>query len=147
MTKVAIPFIDNSNENSVMRVWVADAIGDAAISSLFNAVVGVTLGNAQKSVLESSVDKDSGTAGKPASKFAQRETKWLVRATDNVDGKAVTFTIPCADLNQLVDGTDFMDTGTGTPGETLVTSIEANVKSEAGNAITVGSIEHVGRNT
>jgi len=147
MSKVAIPFVDYSDEGSTVRVWVDAAIGDAAISALFNAVVGVTIGNAQKSVLEISTDKDAGTLGPSSNPFAQRETKWLVRATDTVTGKRVTFTIPCADLAQLTAGTDFMDTGTGTPGETLVTSIEANVKSEFGNAITVNSIEHVGRNT
>ena len=147
MTKIAIPFVDYSDEGSAVRVWVADAILDAAISSFFAAVVAVTIGNAQKSVLESAVDKDAGTLGPSANPFAQRETKWLVRATDNVTGKRVTFTIPCADLAQLVPGTDFMDTGTGTPGETLVTSIEANVLSDVGNALTVNNIEHVGRNT
>lgn len=147
MSKVAVPFTDFSNENSTMRVYVADAIGDAAITAIFDAVVGVTLGNAQKSVLETAIDKDAGTLGAASAPFAQRETKWLVRGTDTVTGKRVTFTIPCADLAQLVPGTDFLDTSAASPGEALVTAIEANVKSDVGNAITVDSIEHVGRNT
>lgn len=147
MTKVAIPFLDASNEGSTARMYVADAIGDAAITALFNAVVGVTLGNAQKSVLESAIDKDAGTTGAPANQFAQREIKWLVKATDNVTGKNVTFSLPCADLDQLVAGSELLDIGVGTPGETLVNAINAIVLSDVGNAITVNSIQHVGRNT
>lgn len=146
MAKVLIPFIDFSGERSTLSMYVADGILDAAITSLFNAVVGVTIGNAQKSILSTDVDKDSGTAGAPANGEAQREKKWLVRVTDDVTGEKGSFEIPCADLTgTLVAGTNLMDLSAGV-GATLQTQIETNVESRDGNAVSVQSVEFVGRN-
>lgn len=146
MADVAIPFVDFSNEGSTATIAVADAITDAAITSIFAAIVGVTLGNAQKSVLRTSVDKDAGTAGVPANAFAQREIKWLVRYTDNVTLKKYSREIPCADLALVVQGTDFMDLSAG-PGLALKTALDTDMLSPDGNPISVDSVEHIGRNT
>lgn len=147
MADIRVPFVDYSNEGSTATIPVADAISDANITVVFGALVGVTLGNAQKSVLSTAIDKDAGTAGASADPFAQREIKWLIRYTDAVTLKRYTKEIPCADLSQAVAGSDQMDVSAATPGETLVNALEAQMLSPDGNGITVDSIEFVGRNT
>lgn len=126
-------------------VYVATAIGDAAITAIVSAVDGVTLGNRQDAVFVEETTKDAGTAGPSSNPLAQREIKWLVRAVDDVNGKNVQIEIPTADLSLLTGGNDFLDLG-GTEAAALVTALEANVLSVDGNAISVSSIQFVGRN-
>lgn len=145
MSKVRMPFIDFGGERSAATVYVDSAIGDAAITAIVGGVDGLTLGNRQDAVFVSEIAKDSGTAGPASSPLAQREVKWLVRATDSVNGKNVQVEIPCADLSLLSGGSDFLDLG-GTEAAAFVTAFEANVLSLDGNAVTVNSIQFVGRN-
>lgn len=146
MAEVRVPFVDFSNENSVATIPVIDAISNANITAIFDAIVGVTLGNAQKSILSTAVDKDAGTAGVPANAFAQREIKWLVRFTDLVTLKKGSREIPCANLALVVQGTDFMDLSAGA-GLALKTALDAHMRSTDGNAVSVDSVEHIGRNS
>ena len=76
-----------------------------------------------------------------------REDKWLVRIEDNTTFKRSSFTIPTADPSTItfVAGTDNIDLSVGA-GATAKANIEAFVESPDGNAITVLSIEYVGRN-
>lgn len=145
MSKLRCPFIDYGGEKSTAAFYVDSAITDGSITALVSAVDGVTLGNRQTAVFVQEVDKDAGTAGPAASPLAQREVKWLVRATDSVNGKSVQMEIPTADLSLLSGGSDFLDLG-GTEAAALVAAIEASVESIDGNAITVSSIQFVGRN-
>jgi len=80
----------------------------------------------------------------PASPFAQRESKWLVKMVDTVNQQKSTFEIGGADLALLVAGTDIMNISAGA-GLALVTSIETNVRSNDGNTVQVTEIIHVGR--
>lgn len=145
MSKVRLPFVDYTSERSTASMYVADAIGDAAITAIVGAVDGMVVGGRQDAVLVVESAKDAGTAGPAASPLAQRENKWLVRATDDVNARNVQIEIPCADLTLLSGGQDFLDLS-GTEAAALVTAIEANVLSQDGNAISVASIQFVGRN-
>lgn len=145
MSKVRLPFIDYTSERSTASLYVADAIGDAAITAIVGAVDGVVVGGRQDAVLVVETTKDAGTAGPAASSYAQRENKWLVRAVDTVNARNVQIEIPCADLSLLTGGQDFLDLG-GTAAAALVAAIEANVLSQDGNAVSVSSIQFVGRN-
>lgn len=145
MSKVRMPFTDYGGEKSAATVYVSDAIGDAAITAIVGGIDGVTLGNRQDAIFVQEVTKDAGTAGPSSNPLAQREIKWLVRAVDNVNGKNVQLEIPTADLSLLSGGSDFLDLG-GTEAAALVTALEANVLSVDGNAISVSSIQFVGRN-
>lgn len=145
MTRIKAPFIDNSGEKSTATFNVADAIGDAAITAVIAALDGVTLGNRQDAILANETVKDAGTPGPAASPLAQREIKWLVRATDDVNGRNVQIELPTADLTLLVGGNDFLVL-TDTEAAALVTALEANVLSVDDNAISVVSIQFVGRN-
>jgi hypothetical protein len=137
--------MDYTSERSTASFYVADAIGDAAITAIVGAVDGVTVGGRQDAELVVESTKDAGTPGPAASPLAQRENKWLVRATDDVNGRNVQIEIPCADLTLLSGGQDFLALG-DTEAAALVTALEANVLSQDGNAISVTSIQFVGRN-
>lgn len=149
MGKQTLTVADYGGETSTVSLYTADytagtfATVDAALDDIRDAIDGVTIGVIRKDARLAS--EAVPATGLPASAFAQRETKWLVRARDDVNGKAVQFEIPCADLALLVAGTGLMDTSGGA-GAALVTAVEANVKSVDGNAITVQDVLHVGRN-
>lgn len=145
MSKVRSPFWDYSGEKSTANFNVMTGITDIQISELVSALDGVTLGNRQTAVLVEEVDKDAGTPGPSSNPLAQREIKWLVRATDNINAKNVQIELPTADLSLLSGGNDFLDLG-GTEAAALVTALEAYVASVDGNAISVNSIQFVGRN-
>ena len=145
MSKVLMPFIDASNEKSEASMYVDSAITDLNITAITDAVDGLTLGNRQKTVFTQTTDKDAGTLGKSSNNFAQRETKFLVKSIDQVNGKQVQHELPTADLAELgSDGATVpLDAGAGLA---LKTAFDANVLSIDGNAISVYEIEHVGRN-
>lgn len=90
---------------------------------------------------------DTQASGAAAAKAGQREVKWRVSYSDDVDpiGNG-SFEIGGADLDLLGGaGSGDLDTSAGA-GLALVTQIEAKLVSRLGNAITVVSIKHVGRN-
>lgn len=75
---------------------------------------------------------------------AQRENKWLVRYHDTA-GARYTIEIPTAKLSLLDTGTEFLDL-TGTEAAAFVTAFEAGAVSPAdSSAVTVDSIQFVGR--
>jgi len=141
--------LDYDSELSTMSVAITEL--DAAnmvaqieaVDDLWEAVEAVSLGNFVKRAMgnQSSVAKAAA-----ASFHAQRETKWLVRYTDNITGKPGKFEIPCADL-ELLDPNARKQMAAGAAQTALVAAIQAVVKSDVGNAITVVlPITHVGRN-
>ena len=113
------------------------------VNGIQTAIDAVTLQDVSRKVVKA-VDEPYG--GASADPYAQRESKWRVVYTDDVDpiGNG-SFEIPCADLTLLVPGTGEMNTAAGA-GATLVTTLEADVVSRLGNAISIERIVHVGRN-
>lgn len=87
---------------------------------------------------------------RPATAYAQRENKWLVRYKDTVTGDTNRMELPCADLSLLtgVDSGDYLDL-TDTEPAAFVTAFEAYQLSPGtgtrGNT-EVMSIQFVGRN-
>lgn len=121
-----------------------DAVA-AAVGTLQTAFNGVTIGDLSAQKLNA-IDEAVGAAA--ASPLAQRENKWLVSYTDDVDPNGNgRFEIPMADLTKLAAGGELLDVSVGSDGEALVQAIEADVLSKLGNAITVTSIRFVGRKT
>lgn len=145
MSKLKMPFIDYTNEASTASLYVAGAIADLNITAVVDAVDGLTVDGRQEASLVVETAKDSGITGPATNALAQRENKYLVRATDDVNSKMVKFELPCADLSLLTSGTDMLDL-TGTEAAAFVTAAEANILSADGNAISIVSIQFVGRN-
>lgn len=145
MSTVRLPFVDYSNEGSTAAIYVDDAISDANITSLVGAIDGITIDGRNQAILVLETGKDAGITGKATNPLAQRENKYLLRYSDNVTGKIGRYEVPCADLTLLTGGTDFVDLGSGA-GAALKTAIDTYGRSAAGNAITLQSVQFVGRN-
>lgn len=148
-SKVNISGLDFSGEGTSFGVNFPDVTSgnfDAVVASLSSfqaAVKGVSLIGFDGKALKT-LDVPRETV-RPVSPYAQREAKWLVTCGYGT-GNLLQFSIGGPDLTQLASDGSTLDVSTGTPGEALVTSIEANVVGPAGEAVTFVSAVHVGRN-
>lgn len=147
-SKLSLSYKDHDRElgNVGFRFTELSAANFDAQNTLMDSLI-TAVGNVQVGVLEVETriaTRTDNNALPPADPYAQRETKWLVRARDSA-GDAVQFEIPCADLSLLILNTSNMDL-TGGAGAALVTALEAGVLSKAGLAVTVDEVIHVGRN-
>lgn len=149
MGRYNLTYVDHDLEASTIGVHTPnmtagtfDAIA-GALDDLAAAIADVTLGTLRKDSRVAVEVKNDAAA--PANPFAQRETKWLVRMQEDGTGNPVSFEIPCADLALLAGGTGLMDTASAEY-TALVSAIEAIVRSNDGNNVTVIEIVHVGRN-
>lgn len=145
MANLHIPVNDYGGEGSSVDLPVADAIADADITTLFNAVDGVIIGAIGQSSLNLATAKDAGPGGAAADPFATRKGRWLVRYHDDTSLRKSRFTIACPDLALLVSGSDFMNIGAGA-GATLVAALNAQGEGPDGNGMVVDNIEFRGRN-
>lgn len=148
MTKYVVPYVEHSGKTARASIPVADAATDLQLTAIFDALNGVTLGNAGKSYLSQIIYKDTGSNAAPDNGEAQVEKRWLVRYTDNTTGDKYRFEIPTADASLLTGngGSDLLPLTAGA-GAALKSAIEAVGRSPDGNAITVSSVEFVGRNS
>lgn len=147
----AVQINDYNSERSTVRVrstTITAANHDAqyaAFISFYDAMMAITLGLRVGATFGNEFPiVDAST---PASDVnAQRERKWLVRYTDGTAMKSYKMEIPCADLTYLdANNREYADL-TDTDVAAFVTAFEAFVLSQDGNAVTVDSIQHVGRN-
>lgn len=146
MTTVQSRFIDYSNEKSTVGVYVADAITDVNALALNAAIAGVSLGTNQDAAVLFRNEFFTGVATPPTNHFAQRELKFFCRYIDNVNSKEYSFTIPCADAALTVGNTDMIDLAAGA-GLALKSAFDTHCLSELGNAVTLNSVELIGRNS
>lgn len=141
-------FVDRDGEKSVTGVrnkTFADlAAYESARNDFETSLSAITNGTRYKRVEARNTLLASQS---PPSSNSFREDKWLVRVEDNVTFKRSSFTIPTANASSItfVAGSDKVDLAIGA-GATAKANIEAFVESPEGNAITVLSIEYVGRN-
>lgn len=128
-SSTSVHTVDLDNTNIVAQL--------AAFADFRDAIEATVVGNMGAWEV---VAADGGPGKDPAdSPLAQRENKWLVSFTDNVNGNPGSFTIPCADLTLL--GADGENMAAGTERTALVDATEAYVRSVTGNAVTVSSIK------
>jgi len=84
---------------------------------------------------------------RPSDVHAQRENKWLCRYHDTVNSKGYDFSIPTADIEQLPDGSEFLDL-TSLTGAAFKSAFEALVVSpyDPAHSVVLDSVQFVGRN-
>lgn len=149
MGRTNLTFVDHDGEASTVGVHVPDLTAGnfAAQEGLRNAFVaaveGVSIASRQKTqaiAVETKVAVSFAT-----NPFAQREMKWLVRATETTSGNAVTFEIPGADLSLLESNGPRLDPGSAEYAA-LVSAVEDYVRSNDGDTVTVNEVIFVGRN-
>lgn len=145
-SRLNLTYLDRDNEGSTVSVHATELTAGNFVTqmgladALVAAVADVTL---------MVLSKDSRIAVEttfapvlPIDPYAQRGIKWLVRARD-ANGNAVTFHIPGANLGLagILDGEN-MDLAS-VEGAALVNAIEAYVKSNDGEAVTVQEIVYL----
>jgi len=149
VSQQSISFLDYSNERSnsrfnVILLTAANYVAwSAALTALYTAIQGITLGTLDKDRRIATVIEYSPVP--PADVNAQRERKWLVRYTDNVTGVLYRNELPTADLSLLSGNSDMI---TVFPAGVLLdfkNAFQAAVVSPDGNAVTLVSLEHVGK--
>lgn len=148
MSRVTLSGLDASGEGTSTSFHLTDLTAGnftaqgVILAAAQAAIQGVSLIAYEGATYPAMVDPRENT--KPADQYAQREIKWLVQFTDNVTQAKEEFEIGGANLTLLVDGTEFMDLSGGA-GAALQTFVNTNVKSKAGNAVTLQQVKHVGR--
>lgn len=153
-TYAFITWMDKSKEKATMSFFLPTLLADgsnyAAITAAFNAVLAavedVTEGNIQEWAIVA--NRTRLTNEVPVT--GRREQKWLVRYQDDTTLKVYNLEIPVSDTASMPfnTGTDFVDIGNADAETTaLIGALNTNVKSPTGGAITVISIQDVGRNS
>lgn len=146
VSRYTMSFVDRDGEVATVPVW-----STALTAGNFTAQVGLAeaLRDAIEDVTLLALQKESLVATEtsyspvlPTNMYAQRGIKLLVRARDT-NGNSVTFHIPGPDLAQadLMVGENLDLTSTN--GAALVNAIEAFVKSNDGEAVTVQEIVYI----
>jgi hypothetical protein len=146
MTSLSSTFIDYSNEKSSVGFNIDDAITDAHAIDLNAAIAGLSLGTNQAAAVLFRNEVFTGVNTPPSNHFAQRELKFRCKYTDSTTGKQYSFSIPCADAALTVGNTDMVDLADTLP-LALKTQFELYAVSEFGNAVTLDSIELIGRSS
>lgn len=120
------------------------ATAETELNALISAVLGISLCSHYKN--QRLYSFGTITLAPPSDQFAQREHKWLLRYRDDVTNQVYTKEIPGADLSLLdSQAKGFMDTSSA-EWTALVAAFEQYVRSPDGNAVTLMSAQHVGRN-
>ena len=145
MGKFTMRYTDYDGERSSVTIPIVNnpALGD--ISTLISSLAGVTIGTQGEALSYVITQEQGDDKARPASPFAQRETKWLVTYQDTVNGRSGQFEIPTADLLVLADGGKVAD-----PADANVIALtgilETVMESKDGNPVSIVEYRHVGRN-
>lgn len=151
-SKTSIGFIDRSGEKSRTEFYLVPLLADgsnrAAIETAHDAVKAgiavITLCNFTQSTVGLAYDNDIPVI--PASAFAQREISLWVQYVDTVTNKYYSFSIPGPDLALVGQAnTDEVDIVANVTAAAFVLIVEANLRSEFGNAIQVTRMRILGR--
>lgn len=150
MSTVTISGLDYSGESTRFGVHITDLTAvnfDAQITAAGNvqsAVQGVSLIDFEGMIINA--NETPRETDKPASPYAQRESKWLITMSDDTNARLNQFEVGGADLTLLASDGETLDVSAGA-GAALVTALEANLISRDGNSMTFVEAVHVGRAT
>lgn len=148
-SQVVFSYKDYSKEISHARFDVTTMTAanfdatNTAINALSTAILGIQAENCLQG--KRVVSASTFVTRAPATdKAAQREKKWLLTVEDNTLHTLSRHEVPIADTQYVTANSDFMDLSAD-PGLALKTAVEAVVKSPAGNAVTLISVQFVGK--
>lgn len=148
-SKATFEYQDYSREKSKVGFDIVEMTAanfDAtitAINALSTAILGVQVENALQSKIVTA--QNNLISRSPATdKASQRESKWMLTLEDNTLHSLSRHEVPLADTQWVTANSDFMDLSAG-PGAALKTAVEAIVKSPAGNAVSLVSVQFVGK--
>lgn len=139
---------DRENKRTSMSMNADDAILDATVQAVVDALDAVILGTAVRGSVTTTNLVDAGAAGPSAEAFANRGNKWLFRIQASAGADAGTIyqhELGTADNDQLPSATtDFLDLTAGV-GLALKTAIDAAWESPIGSAGVLLSVQQVNR--
>lgn len=146
---------DHTLEKSVFKLYNGAITGASIAGFLTNygalktAIENICFDNIYQDMWVG--DSSLITPAAPASHYAQRESKLLIRYRGATSGKLFTVTLPTVDLAKLTfvpGGKDAVDITTGAEMIALVTAIETIGRTPDSDTetITVESAQFVGRN-
>lgn len=148
MAKLNLSSVDREAKKTSMQMNVDDAILEATVDALANALDGILLGSAVSADVTTTVNMQAGSQVPPAEFFANRGNKWLIRIESIAGadiGKIYTHEMGTADLNQLpATSSDFLDLTAGV-GLAFKNALEAAWESPIGSAGTLLSVQAVER--
>jgi len=99
---------------------VANAVTES--QGLLGEIAALSIGQITSARLLVPVDITGLASNAAPNAFANRRYKFRV-VMNSAEGHETILNIPAADIAESVGGTDDLDTGVGTPGETLVNSL------------------------
>jgi len=140
-----VKITDASNEVSYANLPMGDTVLLANRLTSITALEGVIIGTRGQANFVLNTEDAIDDISIPANAYAQRELKWLVRYQDDVNGESGSFEIPCPNLTLRAVGTDFADL-TNAAVIAFAAYVNTYGVSRDGNAITMVSMEVVGRN-
>lgn len=153
MTYAFITWLDRSREKATMSFRLPDIAADgsnyAAIKTAFDAIYAAVDDVTDGNIFEYGIVAERTRITNVTPGTGRREQKWLVRYQDDVTLAVHRCEIPLNDESTMpmMVGTDFVDTSSSdTETVALLAALNTYMLSPAGNAITVISIEDVGRN-
>lgn len=148
--KITQGYIDRSGEKSRSQFFVAEGAGDDYTQSFVDAndvqggIAVITLCNFTDMTGSKLITVDTPVI--PSSVNAQREIALWIQYVDTVTGDYGSMTIPGPDLTLVSQAnTDEVDIAANVTMAAFVVILEANLVSEAGNAIEVTRARIIGR--
>lgn len=151
-SKVELSFLDHSRETSKTQFHVVPLLADGsnraavltAVQNMHAGIAALTLCNLGSGSVQLYQIAEIPTT--PSDENAQREQGLWCQYVDNTTGKYYSMTIPGVDRTLVAQiNTDEVDIVSNVAAAAFVAIMEANMKSELGNAITVTRMRLIGR--
>lgn len=145
--KVTFSGVDRESKSTSTTLELADATLDADIIAIASDIDAITLASGYKAVKTVSTELVAGDNTPPASGYANRGMKYLLRfqtTNGNGDSVVVTNEIGIADYTVLPVGSDYLDLTAGA-GLALKTDLDAAYVGPYGTGGTLLSVQQVTR--
>lgn len=133
------------------KLWDAFINGQANATSEQKNSTGAALGVNKNIILSYTPDKAVNPTNWSAPNLAQRENKWLIKCQDVVTGEIYSYTVPCANLSLLTDGSEVLPSAISTKFQAFLDGPVVNSKhiplivSNRGNRLKYLTSTYVGR--
>lgn len=145
MAKVTFSTIDRQSKPTSLTVGADDAVLDATVQALADALDAIITGADLRAVVQVPNIVDIGSATPPADKSSDRGNKWLFRTQEATTGKIFKNELGTRDATALPTATDdYVDLTAGV-GLAVKTAWETLWTSDEGRAGTLLSIQQVTR--
>src|SRR3972149_5349920 len=134
--KMALPYevnfsvLDGAGDTASGKFYIksTQSVANALVEAegLLDDIAALSIGQISSARMLVPVDITGLTSNGAPDAFSNRRYKFRV-VMNSAEGHETILNIPAADIAESVGGTDDLDTGVGTPGETLVNSLITSI--------------------